>query len=484
MTDGDEQHTEPADRAADGGHVTTRERADESIRERPGPALRWAAIALVLLTPELGALVSFAASLVSVEGLQAASETIPTLLSRETIPNQGANVPGAGWQGTFLGLSPATAWGLRVVAVYLYAGAWGYWLVRGYRVWRREYRTAAWTPRDDVLGRFRGHRWGEFGLLVVAVFVVLVIFAPALGPTTMERAVYEPYSYDVTYYSEQTGSVETITAGAANIDAVSQGIPDRNVAPLTYDDYGRFHPFGTLPSGADLFTAVAAGARVSLFVGLLAITLSALLASALAMVSAYYGGVVDLVVVLVSDATQSLPQLLVVILLSVVLSGTWLAELYSGGVLLAVIFAATGWPSLWRAIRGPALQVSERTWVDAADSVGLAPQTTMRKHIFPYVVGYLLVYASMNLGGIIIGIAGLSFLGLGISPPTPEWGRIVNVGQPYLTTESWHVAVIPGVLIVIVVTGFNALGDGVRDAIDAESTANEETTTAASGAGG
>jgi peptide/nickel transport system permease protein len=110
----------------------------------------------------------------------------------------------------------------------------------------------------------------------------------------------------------------------------------------------------------------------------------------------------------------------------------------------------------------------------------------MRRHILPYSVGYLLVYASMNLGGIIIGTAGLSFLGLGISPPTPEWGRLVNVGQPLLTTLSWHIAVIPGVLIVIVVTGFNALGDGVRDAIDAETDiGNEgEATTAASGAGG
>jgi peptide/nickel transport system permease protein len=160
--------------------------------------------------------------------------------------------------------------------------------------------------------------------------------------------------------------------------------------------------------------------------------------------------------------------------------------LYSGGVLLSLIFAFTGWPSLWRAVRGPALQVSERTWVDAADSYGLAPQTTMRRHIFPYIVGYLLVYASMNLGGIIIGTAGLSFLGLGISPPTPEWGRLVNVGQPLLTTQSWHIATIPGVMIVIVVTGFNALGDGVRDAIDAETALEneEEATTTASGAGG
>lgn len=110
----------------------------------------------------------------------------------------------------------------------------------------------------------------------------------------------------------------------------------------------------------------------------------------------------------------------------------------------------------------------------------------MRRHILPYIVGYLMVYASMSLGGIIIGVSGLSFLGLGISPPTPEWGRLVDVGQPLLTTISWHIAVLPGSLIVIVVTGFNALGDGVRDAIDAETdlSSEEETSAAASGAGG
>jgi peptide/nickel transport system permease protein len=130
--------------------------------------------------------------------------------------------------------------------------------------------------------------------------------------------------------------------------------------------------------------------------------------------------------------------------------------------------------------------VSERAWVDAADGYGLDSPRTMLRHIFPFVVGYLLVYASMSLGGIIIGAAGLSFLGLGVTAPTPEWGRLVNVGQPLLTTVSWHIAVMPGVLIVIVVTGFNALGDGIRDAIDSETNLEneEEASAAASGAGG
>jgi peptide/nickel transport system permease protein len=89
--------------------------------------------------------------------------------------------------------------------------------------------------------------------------------------------------------------------------------------------------------------------------------------------------------------------------------------------------------------------------------------------MLPYILGYVLVYGSMTLGGAIIAIAGLSFLGLGVSAPTPEWGRAVNAGQEYVGTVSWHISFIPGALITLVVTGFNALGDGIRDAIDPQS---------------
>lgn len=451
------------------------------------PGRAWLLVAGLLLLPQAGAILQFLASTLPVGAtLSQLADQVPVALSQARIPNQGVRVPGEGWQGTFLGLAPALAWALRVGLIYTYGFVCLYWLWRGYLLYRARYRTASWTPLDDIVRRFGQHRWGQFGLIIVLSFVILAVFAPALSPTALEQNVIDPYSYELEYYDDTTDQIETITIGAANTDSTSQGIPDRHVGPLSYDDYDRFHPFGTLPSGQDLFTQVALGSRISLFIGLLAISISGVIAASLALVSAYYGGLIDLVVVLLSDATQSLPQLLVVIMLSVVLSQTWLADLYNGGLLLALIFALTGWPSLWRAIRGPALQVSERTWVDAADSYGLAPQTTMRRHIFPYIIGYLLVYASMNLGGIIIGTAGLSFLGLGISPPTPEWGRLVNVGQPLLTTTSWHIAAFPGVLIVIVVTGFNALGDGIRDAIDAETTLEneEEATTAASGAGG
>ncbi|WP_276299559.1 ABC transporter permease [Halorussus lipolyticus] len=450
----------------------------ERIQENPGPALKWFAGALLLFSFEAGAVINF------LTGLVGAPVDLPTLLTRDLIANNGYQTPGGAWKETFLNLAPAYAWAIRVVLVYAYAFIWMLWLWRGYLVFREHYRYADWTPRDDMVDRLRGHRWGQFGAVIVFGFIVLALFAPALGPTTVERTISNPYSHHIEYYNDQ-GQLENITVGSANLGSRSQGTPDRNVGPMQYDDFGRFHPFGTLPTGKDMFTFMAAGARVSLFIGLISIGVSGLIAVAFALLTAYYKGLVDLAVVIVGDSIMSLPRLLFVMLLSVVLGETWIADIYSGGFVLALIFAGTGWPFLWRSVRGPAMQVSEQEWIDAAKSFGQRPRVTMQKHMAPYILGYLLVYASMTLGGIIVAVAGLSFLGLGINPPTPEWGRAVNIGQSYVTTSSWHISFIPGVMIVLVVTAFNALGDGIRDAIDPQSEGGESdgAEVAASGGG-
>lgn len=472
------------------------------LRAHPRPAAIWLAVAGLLVLLELGAVLEFGTAVavdavaafngvrlvpVTVDAsglaaLHAEAADVPRLLSRRTVPNDGYYATAAGewvvgpayydgeeWVGTFLGLEPAHAWLVRVALVYAYAFAWLAWLRVGYVRYRRHYRVADWTPRDDVLARLRSHRWGLFGLVVVLLFATTVVFGPTLAPATNQVNNVDPYSYQVQYWDAESGSVERAFVGDANSASASKG--SSNVGPMEYDEFGRFHPFGTMPAGQDLFTFVMYGARLSLVIGVVAVGLSTVVAASLAMVAAYYRGRVDLGLVLLSDSVMALPVLLLLIMLSVVLGGTWLANVFDGGLLLALIFAATGWPGLWRAIRGPALQVAERSWVDAARSFGQRPRTTMRKHVLPYIAGYLLVYGSMSLGGVIIGIAGLSYLGLGVTPPTPEWGRAVGLGQRYIGTASWHISILPGILITIVVIGFNALGDGIRDAIDPQSDA-------------
>lgn len=435
-------------------------------------------VLLVVATPLGGALDAGIAWLST--RVEALSE-LPTLTSRETIPNEGHRTPDGGWEGTFLGLSPGWAWGIRVIVIYAYAFVWLAWAWKGYEIFREHYREADWTPRDDSVNRLRNHYWGLFGFVVVFMFVVMALWAQPLSPVTADANLYSPYENEFEYLDGE--EVVTTTHGDANIQTRSQG-GEANVGLMSYDQYDRFHPFGTNQDGKDLFTFLAYGARVSLVIGLLATVLGAALATALALMTAYYKGLIDLVTVVASDSIISLPRFLLILLLSVLFkeANHPIATVYDGGILLALIFAATGWPFLWRAVRGPSLQVAEQEWIDAARSYGQSPAATMRKHMSPYIAGYMLVYASLSLGGVIIGVAALSFLGFGVDAPTPEWGRAVNEGRPYVSTTSWHIATLPGILVVLVVTAFNALGDGIRDAIDPQSGGGGEAGESAAGA--
>jgi len=393
--------------------------------------------------------------------------SLQTLTSRETIPNQGHRTPGGGWEGPFLGLTPAQAWALRVAVVFGYAFVLLAWLWRGYNVYREHYRGADWTPRDDVVDRFRRHWWGLFGLAVVTGFFVMAIWAPALTSVPIQENHYQPYQHETAYLTDD-GEVATISHGEANMESRSNGAS--NVGPLSYDDYDRWAPAGTNRDGKDLFTFIVFGARTSLVIGLLAVGIGAGLALVLSLLTAYYKGVVDVIVVLTSDTIISIPQFLLLLTLIVVLA-EWqhpIVEFYDGGVLMALIFGLTMWPGLWRSLRGPSLQATENQWVDAAESYGQRPTVIMRKHMAPYVVSYMMIYGSLILGTIVIQTSALSFLGIGVTPPTPEWGRMIADGRQFVSTKSWHIATIMGFLIVLVVVGFNALGDAIRDAIDPE----------------
>jgi len=407
--------------------------------------------------------------------------SLPALTSPETIPNQGHRLPEGGWSGTFLGLSPAWAWTVRVSLVLVYAVALAVWCWYGYNLYRKHYRTADWTPRDDTVRRLRGHYWGMFGLTVVFLFVVLAAWAPAISTVPVEHNVFRPFVHEFQYLTDD-GNVESIAHGTANIQTRSDG--QNTVRPLSYDQYDRWAPLGTTPRGQDMMTHVAYGARTSLIIGIVAIGLGALIAVTLSLISSYYKGIVDIATILASDTIISIPALLLIMLLVIIFrgGGHFLAEPLDGGLLLALIYAFSLWPGMWRAIRGPSLQVAEEEWVDAAKSYGQRPFTTMRKHMAPYVAGYMMIYASLLLGAAVIITAALTFLGLGISPPTPEWGRLINQGRDYIATDSWHVSTISGLMIVLVVVGFNALGDGIRDAIDPESRIGRGSAAAGGGA--
>ncbi|MGM0447831.1 MAG: ABC transporter permease [Methanobacteriota archaeon] len=439
-----------------------------------------AVAALIAYTPVGGA---FSAAIAAITGgVDALSSALPSLTSRELISNTGHRTPGGGWDDTFLGLSPAAAWTIRTGIVFAYATALLAWVWRGYETYRTHYRSADWTPTDDTVRRFRSNYWGLFGFAVVFIFVVLAIWAPAVSPVEAEHNIYEPNANTFEYLDEN-GEVQEVNHVFANLDSRSDG--QNTVGPLSYDDYDRWAPLGTTNRGQDMMTHLSYGARTSLTIGLTAIGIGAFVAVVLSLLSAYYKGITDIATVMTSDTIQAIPALLLIMLVSVVFQEADhpIAQPLDGGLLLALIFAFTLWPGMWRAIRGPSLQVSEQEWVDAAKSYGQTPLRTMQKHMAPYIAGYILIYASLLIGGVIISTAALTFLGLGINPPTPEWGRLIDGGRTYVATDSWHVATVPGIAIVLVVVAFNALGDAIRDAIDPEADVDEaEAATAGGGA--
>lgn len=435
--------------------------------------------ALIAFTP-VGELVSIGIGMAT-GTVDSLASSLPSITGRDTIPNAGHRTAAGGWEGTFLGFSPAWAWAIRTSLVFVYATVAVLWAWRGFTTYRIHYRQADWTPTDDTIRRFRNNYWGLFGFAIVFVFVVLALWAPAVSPVVAEHNVYEPNAHEIEYLDD--GEVKTTTHVFANLNSQSDG--QTTYGPLSYDDYDRWAPLGTTNRGQDMMTHLSYGARTSLSIGVTAIILGALTAVVLSLLAAYYKGVVDIATVVTSDTIQAIPALLLIMLLSVIFQegDHPIAQPLDGGLLLALIFAFTLWPGMWRSIRGPSLQVAEQEWVDAARSYGQTPLRTMRKHMAPYIAGYLLIYASLLIGGVIISTATLTFLGLGINPPTPEWGRLISGGQSFVSTSSWHVATIPGIAIVLVVVSFNALGDALRDAIDPEADVDQAEVATAGGGG-
>ena len=434
--------------------------------------------AVLLYTPVGGIVDQEVGAWVSVVG---ALSDLPTMTSREVIPNLGHQTPSGGWDGTFLGLEPKWAWAIRFALVWIYAFACFVWAWKGYNVYRNHYRELDWTPRDDTVRRFRNHYWGLFGLFVVFGFVVLALFAPAVSPVGAQEHIYEPNNHEFQHFDEESGEVVTVKHFEANL--FSQSDNEQTIGPWSYDNYDRWMPLGTTPSGQSMLTHLAFGARTSLVIALSAVGIGVAVAVTLSLLTAYYKGLIDVVVIFLSDTIISIPALVLVMLILVVFqdSGHWLAEPMDGGLLLAIVLGFAYWPGMWRSIRGPSLQVAEEEWVDAAKTYGQTPRNIMRKHMAPYIMSYIMIYASLLLGSIIITVAALSFLGLGIAQPTPEWGRLISEGRSFIATESWHVSTIAGIMIALVVLGFNALGDGIRDAVDPEADIGDGATTGGGG---
>ena len=248
--------------------------------------------------------------------------------------------------------------------------------------------------------------------------------------------------------------ITLVTPLIAPFDPAAQGdiITSRYLPPSAE------HLMGTDKFGRDIFSRVLYGARISLSIGFVAVGISVTLGTLIGALAGYFGGWVDSVLMRFTDMMLAFPRLVLLIVVIAVFENQsiWL---------VVVVLGLTGWMGTSRIVRGEVLSLREREFVQAARALGMGDWRIIVRHVIPNTMAPVIVSATLGIGLTILTEASLSFLGLGVQPPTPSWGNMVSDGRDALT-QAWWIATFPGLAIVLTVVAFNLLGDGLRDALD------------------
>lgn len=269
----------------------------------------------------------------------------------------------------------------------------------------------------DVWARLRRNKLSMVGMSIVLILILVAIFAPVLAP-------YDPTEID----------------------------PANRLAWPSKE-----HLLGTDNFGRDLLSRIIYGGRTSLLVSILALAFSEVLGITLGGFAGFIGGWFDTLVMRVTDILMAIPPILLAVSIN--------AALGSGILPTAFAIGFSGCPTVVRMMRGQVLTVRGQDYIEAASITGSSKWRLVFKQILPNCMAPMIVDASMRIGGNIIGISGLSFIGLGVQPPISEWGSIMTAGREYIRTF-WPLATFPGIAIALTLFGFNVFGDGLRDAMD------------------
>lgn len=217
------------------------------------------------------------------------------------------------------------------------------------------------------------------------------------------------------------------------------------------------HPFGTDNHGRDVLARTLAGARISLGIGIAATILSLFIGTTLGVLGGVFGRPIDSIVAVFTDVTLAFPSLLLAIAISVAIP--------PGITSVFVALSAVGWPTFARLSRSVVFSIKQTEYFTAATAAGCASPRLVLKHVLPNCMPLLIVAASLRLGGFMLGEAALSFLGLGVQPPTASWGSMISHGRNFLHTAPW-ITLFPGIAIAITIISMNVLGDSLRDYLD------------------
>ena len=239
--------------------------------------------------------------------------------------------------------------------------------------------------------------------------------------------------------------------------------------PPAWEEGGEVrYPLGTDDQGRDVLSAIMYGARISLLVGISAVLFSTLLGVTIGLTAGYSGGTVDSVLMRIADIQLTFPAILIALLVDGIVRAVLPGEVHDRIALFVVVFAIgiSIWPSIARTVRGSTLVERNKEYVMAARVIGLSRPRIMLTHVLPNVLGPVLVIATLNLTTAIIGEATLSFLGVGMPPTQPSLGTLIRIGNDFLMSGEWWIAIFPGATLVAMVLSVNLLGDWLRDALN------------------
>lgn len=271
--------------------------------------------------------------------------------------------------------------------------------------------------RDKIKEMIKTNKVAALSLLLIIFIIVVAIFAPVFAPK-------DPYT----------------------INLAKRFSPPSPEYLLGTDEYGR-----------DALSRIIYGSRISLTIGLIPTFISMVIGTFLGLISGFFGGRTDFIIMRCADAVLAFPSLL----LAMVIMYTLGASLLNLFIALSII----SWAGTARVVRSQTMSLKEKEFVEAAKSIGVKDSVIMFRHILPNCLPSLIVLFTMNIPGAILSEASLSFLGVGAKPPQASWGLMINIGKEFLFSSPW-LAISPGVAILIIVLAFNFLGDGLRDALD------------------